>query len=85
MHHHFIDKLALLNGFVSGIALFPQVWSVLVSGSSAGISLPTYLLILFNSIVWLFYAMHRRLFSVGISSVFNIVASGILVLAILLR
>ncbi len=83
LHHHFIDRLALLNGFVSGVALYPQVWAVLSSGSTAGVSLPTFLLILLNSIVWLLYALHRGLISLGIASVFNILASIILVCAIL--
>lgn len=83
LHHHLIDRLALANGFVSGIALYPQVWSILASGSTASVSLLTFLLILLNSTVWLLYAIHRGLISLGIASVLNMVASGILVSAIL--
>lgn len=83
LHNHFIDRLALANGFISGIALYPQVWAVLSSGSTTGVSLPTFLLILFNSVVWLLYAIHRGLISLGIASVLNILASVILVCAIL--
>lgn len=83
LHHHLIDRLALANGFVSGVALYPQVWTVFSSGSTTGVSLPTFLLILLNSIVWLLYALHRGLISLGIASVLNILASIILVYAIL--
>lgn len=84
LHQHLIDRIALINGFVSGVALYPQVWTVLSSGSAVGVSLPTFLLILFNSIVWLLYAIHRGLISLGIASVLNTLASLILVCAILL-
>lgn len=85
LHHHLIDRIALLNGLVSGIALYPQVWTVLSNSSTAGISLPTFLLIFFNSIVWLLYAIHRGLISLGIASVLNIIASGILILSVISR
>jgi uncharacterized protein with PQ loop repeat len=83
MHHHAIDRLALANGIVSGAALYPQVWSVLMSGSAAGISLVTFCIILLNSLVWLAYALHRGLISVGISSILNALASSILVASVL--
>lgn len=83
LHQHLIDRIALVNGFVSGVALYPQVWAVLANGSTTGISLPTFTLILLNSIVWLLYALHRGLISLGIASVLNILASSILVGAIL--
>ena len=83
LHNHLIDRLALVNGLVSGIALYPQVWAILASGSTVGDSLPTFLLIFFNSIVWLAYALHRGLISLGIASVLNTLASGILVCAII--
>ncbi len=83
LHNHLIDRLALANGFISGVALYPQVWVVLSSGSTVGVSLPTFLLILFNSVVWLLYAIHRGLISLGIASVLNIVASSILIFSII--
>jgi len=83
LHNHLIDRLALVNGLVSGIALYPQVWTILANGSTVGVSLPTFLLIFFNSIVWLAYALHRGLISLGVASVLNTLASGILVCAII--
>jgi len=83
VHHHFIDRLAFVNGIISGIALYPQVWAVLTTDSVAGISLSTFILIFLNSLVWLAYAIHRGLLSLGIASIFNLIASGILICAIL--
>jgi uncharacterized protein with PQ loop repeat len=82
IHRHFIDRLALLNGLISGIALYPQVWEVLQNHSAGGISLPTFSVILINSVVWLLYAAHRGLVSLAVASVFNIVASAMLIFAI---
>lgn len=82
-HNHFIDKLAFVNGIISGIALYPQVWAVISSGSTLGVSLPTFILIFLNSLVWLAYAVHRSLISLALASIFNLIASGILIGAIL--
>ena len=30
-HHHLIDKLSVLNGVVTGLALYPQIYLILVS------------------------------------------------------
>lgn len=77
-HHHFIDKLAFLNGFVSGVALYPQLYSVVTGGSTTELSLATFVIIFVNSIVWLLYSIHRNLLSLGIASLLNSIASGIL-------
>ena len=82
-HHHFIDKLAFLNGFISGVALYPQVIKVILSGQAIGVSLSTYCLILINSIVWLAYAVHRGLISLAIASILNILASAILITSVI--
>ncbi|MDQ5962268.1 MAG: hypothetical protein QG653_75 [Patescibacteria group bacterium] len=83
-HHHFIDKLAFLNGFISGVALYPQVWKLFTFGSTEGVSFVSFLIIFINSIVWLIYAVHRELISLAVASILNIVASGILTVAIML-
>lgn len=82
-YHHLIDKLALANGLISGIALFPQVVALLVSRHTQGLSLTSFAIIFLNSGVWLTYAVHRCLVPLIVASFFNIVASGILVGAIL--
>lgn len=82
LHRHLIDRLAFANGLVSGIALYPQVWSVLSSGSNEGVSTFTYALILLNSLVWIMYAIHRGLLSLGIASLLNALASVILLVTV---
>lgn len=82
IHNHTIDKIALCNGLVSGVALYPQVWKVLVLSDSSGLSFITFFLIFTNSLVWLLYAHHRGLISLGIASFLNGLASFILLLAL---
>lgn len=83
-HNHLIDKAAFANGLISGVALYPQVFAVLSYGSAAGISSTSFVLIFLNSVVWLIYALHRRLISLAIASALNMLASFILVSAALL-
>lgn len=82
IHNHFIDKLAFINGFVSGVALYPQVWTVLTHGAPTGVSITSFLIILINSVVWVAYSVHRGLFSLGVASLLNTVASAILVFSL---
>jgi hypothetical protein len=32
-HQHVIDKIAFVNGLISGLALYPQAWVTLTQGS----------------------------------------------------
>ena len=75
IHNHWIDKLAVLTGAVSGFALYPQIFIIITSGSTESVSLTTYAIILLNSIVWLVYSIHRGLISLAIPSILNIFAS----------
>lgn len=84
VHNHVIDKLAFVNSLISGLALYPQVWFVLKTGSIANISLLTFTVILLNSVIWVMYAVHRGLLSLGIASLLNAIASGILIIVIFL-
>lgn len=77
-HSHPIDKIAELNGLLSGIALYPQVIQAALTKNVDGLSLYTFLFIFINSIIWIFYAQHRSLPQVLISSLLNCAASGIL-------
>lgn len=77
IHHHFIDKLAIGAGVLSGVALYPQVIYITTQESIVGVSLTTYAIIFLNSFVWLAYSIHRGLFSLGFASILNIIASGI--------
>ena len=79
IHNHWIDKLAVLTGAVSGFALYPQIFIIITSGSTESVSLTTYAIILLNSIVWLVYSIHRGLISLAIPSILNIFASAAVV------
>lgn len=79
MHHHWIDRLAIAAGILSGVALYPQIYIILTSPGIVGVSATTYAVILGNNIVWLAYSLHRRLLSLGIASVLNILGSGAVV------
>ena len=81
-HHHLIDRLAFVNSLISGVALYPQVWSAVVYGGTDSLSVLTYTLILLNSLVWIMYSIHRALISLGIASILNAIASAILLIAI---
>ena len=83
LHLHLIDRLAFVNGLISGIALFPQLVKVLAFQDAGGISVTSIALIFLNSLVWVFYALHRGLVSVGVAALLNTFASGALFLALL--
>jgi len=80
---HFIDKLAVANGVLSGITLYPQVLKVFLNTDIAGLSITALFLLLTNSIIWCVYAVHRNLFSLLVSSILNSVASFLLLIATL--
>ncbi len=82
-HHHLIDKIAIYTGIISGLALYPQVYIVIVTKNITGLSSVSFCIILLNSLVWTIYAMHRRLVPLIISSALNTLASAILILFIL--
>lgn len=77
IHHHFVDKLALMAGIVSGLALYPQVWIIMQSPTLEHFSTSTFAIIFVNSFVWLAYSIHRGLLSLGISAMLNMIASGL--------
>ncbi|MFH1621436.1 MAG: PQ-loop domain-containing transporter [Patescibacteria group bacterium] len=74
-HHHPIDKIAKINALLSGIALYPQLFKIIFTADVTGFSLLTYILIALNSLVWIFYAVHRKLVPLLISSVLNLLAA----------
>jgi uncharacterized protein with PQ loop repeat len=80
-HHHFIDKIILLNGLVSGIGLYPEVFRALVFKKDVAISLVTLVIILVNSFVWLLYSLHRTLRGLFVSSLLNVIATVFLLFA----
>lgn len=83
-HHHLIDKLALLNGLISGVTLYPQIFILLSSETkTSNLSQLSFWLILLNSVIWLLYGSHRKNLPLVISSLLNIVAAGLILILIL--
>lgn len=77
-HHHIIDKLAVLNGAVAGLALYPQIFFILAHGVVNTLSPLTLWLILGNNVVWTLYGVHRSIVSVTLAGVLSFFAAAIL-------
>lgn len=84
-HHHPIDYIGDLNGLISGITLYPQLYHAYTSHSLAGLSLTTFILILLNSIIWIAYAIHRNLTALLVSSCLNALSSLGITLILIIR
>lgn len=82
IHNHLIDKLAVVTGTISAIALLPQVAQILNATSFEYFSPITFVVIFLNSIVWLAYAIHRQLISLALPSILNILSTGAVVIKI---
>jgi len=82
-HQHPLDKIAEINGLLSGLALYPQVIKAIMSKSVGGLSVYTFLFIFMSSIIWIFYAHHRSLPQVLVSSFLNCIAAGLLLFLII--
>ncbi len=79
-HHHLIDKLAVINGAVAGLALYPQIFFILSQGVVNTLSPLTLWLILGNNVVWTLYGLHRSILSVTIAGVLSFLAAVILLI-----
>ena len=77
-HHHLIDRLAIINGAVAGLALYPQIFFILFQGVVNTLSPLTLWLILGNNIVWTLYGVHRSIVSVTIAGTLSFFAAAIL-------
>lgn len=82
IHTHFIDRVAIINGFISGVALYPQVFKVLSSHDFTSVSVTSFVVIFINNIVWGLYAFHRGLISLLVASLLNLLAAGVLLLVL---
>jgi uncharacterized protein with PQ loop repeat len=83
-HTHPLDKIAEINGVLSGIALFPQVFKIATTKTTDDLSVSTFVFILINSLIWTLYARHRSLPQLLLSSLLNGLAAAILLLYIIL-
>lgn len=84
VHNHWIDKLALANALLSGVTLYPQLVVLLTSETSAeNISILSFSLIVSNSLIWLWYGVHRRTYPLIISSSLNALAASAILFILL--
>lgn len=79
-HHHLIDKLAVVNGAVAGLALYPQIFVIVFLGVANTLSPLTLWLILGNNVIWTMYGVHRSLVSVTLAGVLSAIAASLLLL-----
>ncbi len=80
-HNHLIDKIALANALLSGVTLYPQLYILLTNNADIqNISILSFGLILSNSLIWLWYGVHRKTYPLIISSSLNAIASGVILL-----
>lgn len=70
-HHHLIDKLSVLNGVVTGLALYPQIYLILTSHVANTLSPLTLWLLVINNIVWVLYGVHRSLASITVAGLLS--------------
>lgn len=82
-HHHLIDKVAIYAGIISGLALYPQIYIVIMTKNVTGLSSVSFFIIFLNSVIWTIYGIHRRLMALIISSILNALAAMILIILIL--
>jgi uncharacterized protein with PQ loop repeat len=85
-HNHWIDKLALGNAFLSGVTLYPQLFLLLTAGADTtdSISRLSFILIVSNSLIWLWYGVHRKTYPLIISSTLNAFAAAAILLILTL-
>ena len=74
-HNHLIDKVAFISVALSAVALYPQLYTLIKFADISGLSSISFGLICANSILWLWYGIHRNIFPIIISSLFNVIAS----------
>ena len=83
-HNHLIDKIALANALLSGVTLYPQLFTLLQSEADIqSISILSFGLILSNSLIWLWYGVHRKTYPLIISSSLNAIASASIVMVLI--
>ena len=76
---NWIEILGCIAGILTSFAFFPQIFKLLRTKYSNGISLYTYFTTLFGCILWLIYGLYLHSFALIIFNVLNIVSSIIVI------
>ena len=83
---HLIDKIAFANAFLSGVTLYPQLFLIITTETDIqGLSTLSFSLILSNSLIWLWYGIHRKTYPLMISSSLNALAAALIILVLLIK
>ena len=75
----FIDILTTVVGIVMGCANFPQAYRIFKKKRSESISLITYSLLLFGSIVWIVYGIEKSSFPIIISNIIGVISISLVI------
>ncbi|HEY4523912.1 MAG TPA: PQ-loop domain-containing transporter [Candidatus Paceibacterota bacterium] len=78
-----LDIVALINGIAGSFAAVPQIYQILNTGQSVGVSLPTWELLAVSSIIWLIYGMAHKTWPIICSSGLSIIFSTGVIIAVI--
>ncbi|MFH0891040.1 MAG: SemiSWEET family transporter [Candidatus Liptonbacteria bacterium] len=84
IHILWLDRLALAAGTLGPLTALPQLRSIIVNGTSAGVSLWTWLLLFITSLIWTAYGLTHREKLIIISSILWLVLEVAIVFAIII-
>lgn len=80
-----IELIGLLAAILTTIAFIPQVFKVIKTRSSEGLSLTTYLIFITGVSLWLIYGVFKMSFSMIIGNGITVLLSAIIIYYILIN
>lgn len=80
----FLDRLTFVAGVVGPFTVLPQIWSIYIDHSTAGVSLATWLLIFIVTLPWVFYGFAHKDKSIIVSFILWEVANAAVVIGVML-
>ena len=63
-----LDYVAFTNGLLGPVALVPQLYTILTTHNTSGLSVLTWSLLSLSSFIWILYGVAHRAWPVAISS-----------------
>ncbi len=69
-----MDKIAEANAVISGLAFYPQLFRVIQTHSTAGLSITTVAIVCGTNIIWGIYGLHRKDIAIILSSTLVLLA-----------
>ncbi len=80
-----IELIGLLAAILTTIAFIPQVFKVIKTRSSEGLSLTTYLIFITGVTLWLIYGVFKMSFSMILGNGITVLLSAIIIYYILIN